>query len=103
MYQCPAFCGIKLQCSYHLEHLLRLHNFHSNAGCLHGIYLQAARLGLNVGSIGHVGSDVYGQYMDRIMHAEGIHSVLRIMPPEVQGTPLDETLLCFVLVDPNGK
>jgi hypothetical protein len=65
--------------------------------------LQAARLGLNVGSIGHVGSDVYGRYMDRIMQQEGIHSVMRIMPTEMQGTPLDETLLCFVLVDPHGR
>lgn len=67
------------------------------------VLLQAARLGLNVGSIGHVGSDVYGRYMDRIMQQEGIHSVLRIMPPAAQGTTLDETLLCFVLVDPQGK
>jgi sugar/nucleoside kinase (ribokinase family) len=65
--------------------------------------VQAARLGLNVGSIGHVGSDVYGRYMDRVLQQEGIHSVMRIMPPEMQGTPLDETLLCFVLVDPQGR
>lgn len=65
--------------------------------------LQAARLGLNVGSIGHVGSDVYGRYMDRIMQQEGIHSVMRIMPSEMHGTSLDETLLCFVLVDPHGR
>ena len=65
--------------------------------------LQAARLGMNVGSIGHVGNDVYGRYMDSIMQQEGIQSVLRIMPPEAHGTALDETLLCFVLVDPQGK
>lgn len=65
--------------------------------------MQAARLGLNVGSIGHVGSDVYGRYMDRVLQQEGIHSVMRIMPPEMHGTPLDETLLCFVLVDPQGR
>lgn len=58
---------------------------------------------MSVGSVGHVGSDVYGRYMDRIMQQEGIHSVMRIMPPEVHGTPLDETLLCFVLVDPQGR
>lgn len=58
---------------------------------------------MNVGSIGHVGSDVYGGYMDRIMRQENINSVLRIMPPEALGTSLDETLLCFVLVDPQGR
>jgi sugar/nucleoside kinase (ribokinase family) len=67
------------------------------------VLLQAARLGLNVGSIGHVGSDVYGRYMDRIMQQERIHSVMRIMPPEAHGTSLDDTLLCFVLVDPQGR
>lgn len=25
------------------------------------------------------------------------------MPPALQGTELDKTLLCFVLVDPHGK
>jgi hypothetical protein len=67
------------------------------------VVMQAARLGLNVGSIGHVGSDVYGRYMDAIMQQEGIHSVMRIMPAEVHGSSLDETLLCFVLVDPQGR
>lgn len=72
--------------------------------CLFVLLLpQAARLGLNVGSIGHVGSDVYGRYMNRIMQEENIQSVIRIMPPEAHGTSLDETLLCFVLVDPQGK
>jgi hypothetical protein len=41
--------------------------------------------------------------MDRIMQQEHIHSVMRIMPPEAHGTSLDDTLLCFVLVDPNGR
>lgn len=58
---------------------------------------------MTVGSIGHVGNDVYGRYMDSIMQQEGIHSVMRIMPAEARGTKLDETLLCFVLVDPQGK
>jgi sugar/nucleoside kinase (ribokinase family) len=65
--------------------------------------MQAARLGMSVGSIGHVGSDIYGGYMQRVLAQEGISSVLSIMPPEHQGTALDETLLCFVLVDPEGK
>jgi sugar/nucleoside kinase (ribokinase family) len=67
------------------------------------VLLQASRLGLNVGSIGHVGRDVYGRYMDRIMQQECIHSVMRIMPSEAHGTSLDDTLLCFVLVDPHGR
>lgn len=46
---------------------------------------------------------MYGRYMDRIMQQEHIHSVMRIMPPEAHGTSLDDTLLCFVLVDPHGR
>jgi sugar/nucleoside kinase (ribokinase family) len=65
--------------------------------------MQAARLGLNVGSIGHVGKDVYGCYMDRVLQQEGINLVMSILPPEMHGTPLDETELCFVLVDPQGR
>ena len=29
--------------------------------------IAAARLGMSVGSLGHVGNDVYGQYVDRIL------------------------------------
>jgi sugar/nucleoside kinase (ribokinase family) len=65
--------------------------------------MQAARLGLNVGSIGHVGKDAYGRYMDRVLQQEGVNSVISILPPEMHGTTLDETGLCFVLVDPQGR
>lgn len=33
--------------------------------------IAAARLGMKVGSIGHVGNDIYGQYMDRVLQVGG--------------------------------
>eukprot|EP00775_Hariotina_reticulata_P013761 gene13761-13880_t len=65
--------------------------------------IAASRLGMHVGSVGHVGNDVYGQYMDRILQSEGIDATKRIMPAELEATDLNNTLLCFVLVDANGK
>lgn len=38
-----------------------------------------------------------------VLQAERIESTHRLMPPTAEGTDLDKTLLCFVLVDPHGK
>ncbi|WIA29071.1 hypothetical protein OEZ86_011582 [Tetradesmus obliquus] len=65
--------------------------------------IAAARMGMRVGSIGHVGNDTYGRYMDRVLQEERIEAITRIMPATLSGTDLDRTLLCFVLVDPEGK
>ncbi|KAF6266752.1 Ribokinase-like protein [Scenedesmus sp. NREL 46B-D3] len=65
--------------------------------------IAAARMGMRVGSIGHVGNDMYGSYMDRVLQEERIEAITRIMPPSLSGTDLDRTLLCFVLVDEAGK
>ncbi|WIA08996.1 hypothetical protein OEZ85_008410 [Tetradesmus obliquus] len=65
--------------------------------------IAAARMGMRVGSIGHVGDDTYGRYMDRVLQEERIEAITRIMPATLSGTDLDRTLLCFVLVDPDGK
>ncbi|GLC55977.1 hypothetical protein PLESTB_001051100 [Pleodorina starrii] len=74
----------------------------------------AARLGLQVASVGHIGTDVYGEFMDEVLREEGVQATTRIEPsPEAQpqsqsepqsqsqSTPVvvDSTLICFVLVD----
>ncbi|GFR46665.1 hypothetical protein Agub_g8280, partial [Astrephomene gubernaculifera] len=40
----------------------------------------AARLGLRVASVGHIGGDVYGRFMDQILREEGIQETTRIAP-----------------------
>jgi hypothetical protein len=132
--------------------------------------IAAARLGLRTGAVGHLGRDVYGDFMERVLlqvgwgvrgaraaaaatplhaaegcyqpargapggracrragapHAslslqspqtpptaptppalpaqdEAMAGVLRIAPSVAPGSPLDRTLVCFVLVDPAGR
>jgi sugar/nucleoside kinase (ribokinase family) len=36
--------------------------------------IAAARMGMRVGSIGHVGDDVYGRYMDRVLQVSKLSS-----------------------------
>jgi hypothetical protein len=38
-----------------------------------------------------------------ILQCEGIDATRRIMPAQLEATDLDNTLLCFVLVDADGK
>ncbi|KAG1673693.1 hypothetical protein FOA52_010562 [Chlamydomonas sp. UWO 241] len=64
--------------------------------------IAAARLGLSVGSVGHVGSDVYGRYVDEVLQAESVQSA-EMVAPTVMGSELDKTLVCFVLVDPSHR
>ncbi|GBF90155.1 sugar carbohydrate kinase [Raphidocelis subcapitata] len=72
-------------------------------GGISNFAVAAARLGLRTGAVGHLGSDVYGSYMERVLGEERITAIERIAPPgAVAGTPLDRTLVCFVLVDPEG-
>ena len=94
--------------------------------------IAAARLGLSVGSLGHVGNDVYGQYVDRILQVCALFALLVCMwsmscsgpctcpmlrciqqgenvehNQELLGLSPDQalnnTLVCFVLVDPNSR
>lgn len=64
--------------------------------------IAAARLGLRTGTVGHLGSDSYGDYMEKVLRGERVNSILRIEPPEEAHGILDRTLVCFVLVDPAG-
>ena len=60
--------------------------------------IAAARLGLSVGSLGHVGDDVYGRYVDDVlqvtMHAQGLaqRAWIRVSPC-AHATPCDAHLL----------
>ncbi|GIL69748.1 hypothetical protein Vretimale_10235 [Volvox reticuliferus] len=63
----------------------------------------AARLGLQVASVGHIGSDVYGEFMDLELQNEGIYATTRIDSTSGSESDLDSTLICFVLVDPESR
>ncbi|KAG2496877.1 hypothetical protein HYH03_005276 [Edaphochlamys debaryana] len=70
----------------------------------------AARLGLRTASVGHIGNDVYGRFMDEVLREEGVHATTRIAPgPAAAGSGgsigggLDSTLICFVLVGPASQ
>ncbi|KAG2425649.1 hypothetical protein HXX76_013494 [Chlamydomonas incerta] len=92
----------------------------------------AARLGLATASVGHIGTDVYGNFMDEVLREEGVQATTRIAPtststpsstsskakangngnatsngkgdaPAIGGGGLDSTLICFVLVDPDSR
>ncbi|CAN1131744.1 5-dehydro-2-deoxygluconokinase 1 [Linum perenne] len=67
------------------------------------VVIAAARLGLNCATIGHIGSELYGQFLSDVLRDERIRMV------EMTEDGVDvvdtssaayETLLCWVLVDP---
>ncbi|CAK7346461.1 unnamed protein product [Dovyalis caffra] len=66
------------------------------------IAIAAARLGLHCATIGHVGDEIYGQFLLDVLRQEGINMV----GMSDDGDMVDcssasyETLLCWVLVDP---
>ncbi|XP_073153690.1 uncharacterized protein [Henckelia pumila] len=66
------------------------------------VAVAAARLGLQVVSIGHVGDEIYGRFLLDVLHDEGITMV----GMNEQNDVIDslhaayETLQCWVLVDP---
>lgn len=66
------------------------------------LLIAASRLGLKAGSVGHVGQDVFGAFLEEVLAAEGIRRIepvaLGHMTPEQQ-----QTLLCFVLVNGDGQ
>lgn len=62
--------------------------------------IAAARLGLNVVTVGHVGDEIYGRFLFDVLHDEGIGMVEMDEENEVVDMRDYETLLCWVLVDP---
>lgn len=64
--------------------------------------IAAARLGLKCMAIGHVGNEVYGQFLLDVLQDEGISMVgMSDNNTNVDSSAASyETLLCWVLVDP---
>lgn len=62
--------------------------------------IAAARLGLDVVTVGHVGDEIYGRFLFDVLHDEGISMVEMDEEKEVVDMRDYETLLCWVLVDP---
>lgn len=64
--------------------------------------IAAARLGLRCVTIGHVGHEIYGDFLIDVLHDEGINMVeLNEENGVGSSSSADcETLICWVLVDP---
>ncbi|XP_065861013.1 fructokinase-1 [Euphorbia lathyris] len=64
--------------------------------------IAAARLGLRCATIGHVGNEIYGKFLQNVLHDEGISMVGMCKNIDVidSSSTSYETLLCWVLVDP---
>lgn len=75
---------------------------HWEAGGNCNLVIAAARLGLCMTTIGHVGDEVYGNFLLDVLQQEGVDMVGLIEDSKeaAKGAVLYETLLCWVLVDP---
>ncbi|KFK42988.1 hypothetical protein AALP_AA1G065000 [Arabis alpina] len=63
--------------------------------------IAAARLGLNCVAIGHVGDEIYGEFLLDVLHEEGISTVGLDGEANAKDTSsFCDTLICWVLVDP---
>lgn len=74
--------------------------------------IAAARLGLKVASVGHLGTDANGRFLEQVLREEGIAKLQRVLEssqasssrrPDPEAMSLDETLVCFVLCDDQGR
>ncbi|KAJ6684979.1 hypothetical protein OIU79_015123 [Salix purpurea] len=64
--------------------------------------IAAARLGLDCATIGHVGDEIYAQFLLDVLHEEGISMAGMCEDDDIAGSSCAsyETLLCWVLADP---
>lgn len=63
--------------------------------------IAAARLGLQCVAIGHVGDEIYGEFLLDVLHEEGIGTVALDGETNAKdASSFCETLICWVLVDP---
>ncbi|GAB2298306.1 hypothetical protein Dimus_032374 [Dionaea muscipula] len=78
---------------------------HWEAGGNCNTAIAAARLGLNCVAIGHVGSEIYGNFLLDVLRDEGIGMVgMSENLDAVDSSAAEyETLLCWVLVDPQQR
>lgn len=61
--------------------------------------IAASRLGLACTAIGHLGNEVYGNFLLDVLKDEGIRMVQMSDDANNSSASLD-TLLCWVLIDP---
>eukprot|EP00890_Picochlorum_soloecismus_P002189 jgi/Picsp_1/2971/NSC_01195-R1_sugar carbohydrate kinase len=61
--------------------------------------IAASRLGMTVGSIGHVGRDRFGYFMQDVLSKEGVFLASGIVEEDSEVAKGFDTLVCFVLVD----
>lgn len=64
--------------------------------------IAAARLGMQVAPVGHLGPDEYGQYIQDVLQKEGVRDLRPLIGSEYIDDSLKQTLLCFVLVAPDS-
>ncbi|KAD6120097.1 hypothetical protein E3N88_11368 [Mikania micrantha] len=65
--------------------------------------IAAARLGLRCNAIGHIGNEIYGNFLLDVLNDEGINVIAMREEDDINNTSLTseyDTLLCWVLVDP---
>ncbi|KAI0492996.1 hypothetical protein KFK09_027272 [Dendrobium nobile] len=68
------------------------------------LVIAAARLGLCVITLGHVGDEVYGHFLLDVLQEEGINMVGLIEDSKAsKNAAMYETLICWVLVDPSQR
>ncbi|PKU72497.1 uncharacterized protein LOC110098787 isoform X1 [Dendrobium catenatum] len=68
------------------------------------LVIAAARLGLCVITLGHVGDEVYGHFLLNVLQEEGINMVGLIEDSKAsKNAAMYETLICWVLVDPSQR
>eukprot|EP01025_Chloroclados_australasicus_P061307 TRINITY_DN8040_c0_g1_i8.p1 TRINITY_DN8040_c0_g1~~TRINITY_DN8040_c0_g1_i8.p1 ORF type:complete len:207 (+),score=5.36 TRINITY_DN8040_c0_g1_i8:41-622(+) len=69
--------------------------------------IAALRIGLKVASVGHLGCDVYGEFLKEVLNSEGIEIQIPIVNQRQNGVTdlneVDQTLLCFVMVNPQRQ
>jgi len=61
--------------------------------------IAASRLGMTVGSVGHVGRDRFGYFMQDVLSKEGVFMASGIVEEDSDLAKGFDTLVCFVLVD----
>ncbi|CAJ2627730.1 unnamed protein product [Trifolium pratense] len=78
---------------------------HWEAGGNCNMAIAASRLGLDCVSIGHVGSEIYGNFLLDVLRDEGIGMVEMSTNDDTvsRSSASYETLLCWVLVDPSQR
>lgn len=60
----------------------------------------AGRIGLRVAAVGHTAHDQLGNFLVDVLKAEAADCQVYQMAPQEPGSPMDATLVCYVLVDP---